>query len=91
MTETIRARTLMKALELCDDGGDRNVEYGPPSENFGRCAAMWSAYFGQQFTARDVAMMMALLKISRIAANPNGASMDSFIDLAAYASISAEL
>lgn len=90
MSETIRARTLMQAMQLCDDGGDRQEEYGPPSENFWRCAKMWSAYYGSEFTAKDVAVMMLLLKVSRMAA-PDGGKDDTFIDAAAYAAIANEV
>ena len=42
---------------------------------------------GTLFTAKDVAMMLALLKVARI---HNGDKMDSFIDLAGYAACAGE-
>jgi hypothetical protein len=90
MSETKRAQTLKQAMALCDDGGDRAVQYGPPSENFWRCATLWSAYHGSEFTAKDVAVMMLLLKVSRMAA-PDGGTDDTFVDAAAYAAIANEV
>lgn len=43
---------------------------------------------GTLFTAKDVAMMLALLKVARI---HNGDKMDSFIDLAGYAACAGEI
>lgn len=45
-------------------------------------------YMGTLFTAKDVAMMLALLKVARI---HNGDKMDSFIDLAGYAACAGEI
>lgn len=44
---------------------------------------MWSAYLGRPIAPHDVAAMMALLKVSRIAWSPNRA--DHWLDLAGYA------
>ena len=43
---------------------------------------------GTLFTSKDVAMMLALLKVARI---HNGDKMDSFIDLAGYAACAGEI
>ena len=69
--------------------GDRNVDYGDPNADFARTAAMWNAYLegvheaGRTIETHDVAAMMALLKISRIAWSPQ--KFDSWVDLAGYA------
>ena len=68
--------------------GERETDYGPPENNFQRIADLWSAYTGYIFTSVDVAMMMALLKIARVAA---GGTDDSFVDLAGYAACGAEI
>ena len=44
--------------------------------------------YGTLFTSKDVAMMMALLKVARIKA---GDKADSFIDLAGYAACAGEI
>lgn len=68
--------------------GEREQDYGKPEDNFKRVAALWSAYTGHSFTAVDVAMMMALLKIARIKTGTGTA--DGFIDLAGYAACAGE-
>lgn len=66
---------------------DRNATHGDPEDNFGRIAELWSAYKRVQFNATDVAAMMALMKVARIAQSPE--HRDSWIDLAGYAACGA--
>lgn len=68
--------------------GDREEDYGTPENNFQNIADLWKAYKGVEFSALDVAMMMALLKIARIKA---GTKVDSFVDLAGYAACGGEI
>ena len=82
-----RAETLDRAKQcVC---GQRENEYGSPEDNFRSIAALWSVYKNTDFTATDVAMMMALLKIARI--KTGTATEDSFVDLAGYAACGAEI
>ncbi len=82
-----RAETLDKAKQcVC---GQRENEYGSPEDNFMTIAKLWSAYKDVDFSANDVAMMMALLKIARI--RTGTATEDSFVDLAGYAACGAEI
>lgn len=75
-----RSETLDKAKAcVC---GQRENEYGSPEDNFTAIAGFWSVYKGVEFTANDVAMMMALLKIARI--RTGTATDDSYVDLAGY-------
>lgn len=76
-----RSELLSEADRLVN--GDRNNQYGPPTEDFTRTAAMWSAYLGMRIKAHDVAVLMALLKLSRIRWSPE--KRDSWVDLAGYA------
>ena len=69
--------------------GHRENEYGSPEDNFKTIANLWSAYKDVEFTATDVAMMMALLKIARV--KGGNATEDSFIDLAGYAACGGEI
>lgn len=69
--------------------GQRENEYGSPEDNFTAIAGFWSVYKGVEFTANDVAMMMALLKIARI--RTGTATDDSYVDLAGYAACGAEI
>lgn len=68
---------------------DRQADYDTPENNFGRIAAMWAAYKGQPFNPHDVAVMMALVKVARIASSPGKA--DNWVDLAGYAACGGEI
>ena len=74
--------------------GQREQDYGSPENNFQSIANLWQDYLrctGQKvcIVAKDVAMMMALLKVARIAGDY--ATEDSFIDLAGYAACGGEI
>ena len=77
--------------------GQRETDYGTPEDNFETIAELWETYLRRAcvdeagcvyIDAKDVAMMMVLLKIARIAAG--GGKADSWIDLAGYAACGAE-
>ena len=69
--------------------GDRNVEYGDPIDDFRKTAEMWTVYLNSVFSQRphlvahDVAALLCMLKLSRIAWSPERA--DNWVDLAGYA------
>lgn len=70
--------------------GQRQQDYGSPEDNFGRIAKLWSAYDGRvSFTAVDVAMMLALLKVARVKGSIT--HFDNYVDLAGYAACAAEI
>lgn len=74
-------------------GGDRQRSHGAPERNFATIARYWGLWLGDRLTGPlapdDVAMMMALLKISRI---QSGTSHDDhYMDLAGYAALAGEL
>lgn len=62
--------------------GDRQASYGPPDQDFARTAAMWSAIKGVEFEAREVALFMILLKVSR---ETHQRKRDNAVDIAGYA------
>lgn len=68
--------------------GDRDDEYGKPEDSFGTIADLWGAYLDQVISPRDVAVMMALLKIARL---KRSSKADNWIDLAGYAACGGEL
>ena len=74
---------------------DRENIYGKPEDNFATIANFWSEYLFSKgvleelIDSDDVAMMMALLKIARIATGKPKA--DNYIDLAGYAACAGEI
>jgi hypothetical protein len=60
----------------------RQAQYGAPEDNLGRIASLWSTYLGKPVNAHDVAVLMALVKIGRIA---SGVTVpDNYVDAVAY-------
>lgn len=83
----------MKRAEILDEAkkcvcGEREQDYGTPENNFSLVGKLWEAYTGHSFSAKDVAMMLALLKVARI---KTGVKADSFVDLAGYAACAGEI
>ena len=69
--------------------GDREQDYGSPEKNFEKIDEFWSTYMGYPVVAHDVAAMLALLKIARIASGH--AKEDNWVDLAGYAACGGEI
>lgn len=87
---------ILHAAEKCVCG-QREQDYGTPEDNFKAIAELWNVYLDRVSVGKygntivdekDVAVMMALLKIARIARG--GGKADSWIDLAGYAACGAE-
>lgn len=68
--------------------GDRHADYGDFKDNAECLAGLWSAYLGRTIHPRDVAPMLALLKLMRLRHGPH---RDSWIDLAGYAALGGEV
>jgi len=70
--------------------GNREADYGPPKLNFQNIADRWSQLLSVDVELWHVPLMMADLKIARMATTglPHA---DSFVDLAGYAALAAEL
>ena len=80
--------------------GDREQDYGSPEDSFQTIAVLWSTYIRavrpeskdwafNELEAKDVAAMLALLKIARIASGH--AKEDNWVDLAGYAACGGEI
>lgn len=69
--------------------GQREQDYGSPEDNFKMIADLWSIYLCHEVTAKDVSILMALLKIARIKSG-NG-TRDCYVDLAGYAACGGEI
>ena len=70
--------------------GDREKDYGTPKQNFGNIAERWSQHVGFRLETWQVALMMADLKIARMATLCKY-HHDSTIDLIGYAALAGEL
>ena len=86
-----RGQVLLDALDIIN--GDRLDAHGKPEDSFGQIARLWSAYLFDRLELplerRDVAIMMALLKIARI--QTGTAVTDSFRDAAGYIGLAADM
>ena len=78
--------------------GERQEQYGKPENDFTAIADLWTAYLfhtqnfedsGIDLTADDVAVMMILFKIGRLATGAGSA--DTWIDIAGYAACGGEI
>jgi hypothetical protein len=73
--------------------GDRNASYGSPTQNFQNTADLWNVQFQHllkpdaKFSAADVAIAMAHLKLARMIA---GSKHDNWVDLIGYAACGLE-
>ena len=82
----MRTQTLTSANELVSD--KREEEHGDFAENAETTAKLWSAYKGTEFTAHDVPMMLALLKVARAKSKPK--KIDNYRDGCGYIALASE-
>lgn len=74
---------------------DREGHYGSPAQNFAAIARMWRCHMASRFGAdvdlkpEDVAVMLALMKMSRLGFDPS--HVDSWVDVAGYAALGGEV
>lgn len=83
----------LKMADRCVNG-ERDEQYGSPENNFQYIADLWEVYLhatGEdvELNVHDVACMLALLKIARIATGQP--KEDNWIDLAGYAACGCEI
>lgn len=92
MAQSSRSKLLTDAANIID--GDRNIQYGDPIDDFSMTAVLWEAYIRRIMQTRntpdevyldphDVAVMMMLVKVSRLAQTPE--KHDHWLDIAGYA------
>jgi hypothetical protein len=85
-SESVRGAVLDEAKDLIT--GDRNSTYGPPDQDFRRSAGAATAMGyrgpdGRDLLAHDIAILVELIKISRLMWTPT--KRDSWVDTAGYA------
>jgi len=68
---------------------DRDEVYGPVRENFERIANAWRALGFADVTPEEVALMMIIVKASRLTNTLS--HEDSWVDLAGYAALGGEI
>lgn len=83
----LRAKILDTAKKLTS--GSRGRTYGDAKDDFGRTAVMWSQVFGIPVTASEVAICLALVKVSRLVQTPN--HEDSWVDACGYMALGGEI
>lgn len=97
MEEHITRQTILDEAAKCVTS-DRNTQYGEPEDSFRMIAELWEPYIRQKcvstgadvcICAEDVAAMMALFKISRIATGQKKA--DNWIDGCGYLACGGEI
>jgi len=88
----MRGEILKEALDIIN--GERIDLYGNPEDSFGDVSKYWRTYLETKFdikiglTAKDVSMMLALMKIAR---ETNQGKKDNLVDAAGYIGLAADL
>jgi len=82
-----REEILQEAMRLTST--DRQKNYGEPFINHKRIADIWTVLLGVDVTPSQVALCMVGVKLARLVETPD--HQDSFVDMAAYASIAGEI
>lgn len=82
----VNAGDILDAAKSCVNG-DRSKTHGERSGD--TIADLWSAYLGEKATARDVYIMMALLKLGR-AWEGDAGHADHWTDMAGYVALAGE-
>jgi len=70
---------------------ERGKSYGSVESSFGRISKLWSAYTGKTIKPHEVAVMMTLLKISRMTTAKDEVLRDCYQDARVYLELGEEL
>lgn len=82
----MNGRLLESAKELIN--GKRQDEYGKPEASFSKTALFWSAYLGVPISAKDVCVLMCLLKLAR---ESFWHKRDNLLDAAGYIGLAQDM
>ena len=80
-----------EVLHLAGDliNGDRHTDYGEAYANHARIALIWEVILNQKIEPEQVALCMLGVKVARLVNDIHKA--DSWIDIAGYAALGAEM
>ena len=84
---SVKREILERAIALIT--GDREEDYGEAHKNFADIAALWSVVLGVDVQPWQVAACMSQLKLAR--AIKTSTHADSWVDMAGYVGLAAEL
>lgn len=84
---------ILEAASKAVHAEDMDHDYGKPEDNFENIAKLWNTYMEAkdcypELEARDVAAMMILLKVARVATSEK---VDHWVDIAGYAACGGEI
>lgn len=88
-------KDILEAASSAVHAKDLNHDYGKPEDNFATIAELWNTYLEAvcddpdiYLSSRDVAAMMVLLKVARVATSEKA---DHWVDIAGYAACGGEI
>lgn len=81
----------MKKLSDLEIKKERGSSYGSVESSFGRISILWSAYTGTPIKPHQVAVMMTLLKVSRMTTAKDEVLLDCYQDARVYLDLAEEL
>lgn len=81
-----RGAILAEAREVIN--GERQDSYGNPEDSFADIAVLWGWYLGRPLGAKDVAMLMALLKFAR---EKHQHKRDNVVDACGYLALYSDI
>ncbi len=92
-------KEILEAANKAVHAEDMDHDYGKPEDNFATIAELWNTYLEAVFNdsecdvnvylcSRDVAAMMILLKVARVASSIKD---DNWVDIAGYAACGGEI
>ena len=90
-------KEILEAASKAVHAEDMDHDYGSPENNFETIADLWSTYLEAAYdedttiaclSSRDVAAMMILLKVARVATSEKA---DNWVDIAGYAACGGEI
>ena len=93
MSKKERGSVLLSAYDTIN--GEKVDEYGNPENSFDLIAEFWSTYlsnkseYSLKINNKDVAVMMALMKIARIITGSD--KSDSYIDCCGYIALASDM